>query len=563
MPTNKMEIIMKVREIAMLAKALSEKKNVQAMLSHDGRAYADFIRGTYTIHIPVPDDNDYSQLVHGYIDHETAHVKWSDFDELRDLYTTEHAFANIYEDEMVERKIGSIYPGCKENLETLAKSVFDCKLPSGIKGSIKSYKQKPAVGYLMDIVEYALLYIRRARLVKEFENHANATRKILWALFKNKRKELDKLLDAPCNCTADSVRCAKELYYLVCRQCNEDSTQQTSQNNGDDSNGGEQGSGKAPGENGSSQDNNDSTGDSELDEALNDAQGGEQSSESSDDWGTFSSDIGMALSDKFLTELTAHDAEKLREIEEFNSGRTRENNDYAKDCWDSQDYIKTITNMAARLGRTLMPLLQHDTYKPARPDYAGSGLAKRRLYKVRTGCSDVFMTRAVQRDVNVELKILCDTSSSMQGDRMEIVAQSLLAIYHALNGKRGIDMQVAYFDSFYKPADDKDLRNYMTAYAHGQTYLGMAIGRILQEYKTDKRKILFVFTDGDTYDNMSALAMIARAKRMNVEIYGIGICTDTLDNYDGLTHENVYELDKVPGVLQRMLREALLNKNAA
>ncbi|MBD5585276.1 MAG: VWA domain-containing protein [Clostridia bacterium] len=550
---------MKVSEITMLTKALSEKKNVRAMLSFDGRAYAGFKSGKYTIHIPVPDDNSHSQLVHGYIDHETGHVKWTDFDKLQELYRDEHTLANIYEDEMVERKMGEIFPGCRENLEALAKSVFDCKMPVYIKDTVKKYKRNPRMD-IIEIVDYALLYIRRARLVKEFQSHANAMRKVLYAIFKGERKELDELLDASCDCTEDSVRCARELYALICMRFNEDVAQNNSQQNtGEDGNQDSDNQGDS-GESGGASGETDSTGDSELDEALNEAQGEEQPGYG---LGIFSSDIGNALSNRFSEELKTYDTEKKMEIEEFNIGKNDEYNDYLKCDWTRQSSVKVITNMAARMGRTLMPLLQHHSYRPARPDYAGTSIAKRRLYKVRTGSADVFMTKGVQRDVNVELKILCDTSGSMDGERIKIVARSLLAIYHALNGRRGIDMHVAYFDDAYKPADDRDLRNYVTADAEGGTCLGMAIGRILQEYKTDKRRVLFVFTDGETCDKGTALDMIKSAARKGVELYGIGICTDILDDYDGLVHENVYELDKVPGVLQKMLREALLNKKAA
>lgn len=79
-----------------------------------------------TIWIPVlPDDVPHEAVTvwHGYLDHETAHCLYTDFDVFKSVADEAvlHYLTNILEDGRIEREIGSAYKGCQENLTSMNK----------------------------------------------------------------------------------------------------------------------------------------------------------------------------------------------------------------------------------------------------------------------------------------------------------------------------------------------------------------------------------------------------------------------------------------------------------
>lgn len=65
-------------------------------------------------------------LVRGYLDHESAHLRMTNFDVLKDanLAPIEKHVWTIIEDFMVERELAAIYPGCEQNFNWLMKHLF-------------------------------------------------------------------------------------------------------------------------------------------------------------------------------------------------------------------------------------------------------------------------------------------------------------------------------------------------------------------------------------------------------------------------------------------------------
>lgn len=72
-----------------------------------------------TIYLPpIPDNEDAKVLVSGYIDHESAHIRETDFDVPFGAGLTA-TLLNIIEDIRIEKILGGIYPGCRKNLLAL------------------------------------------------------------------------------------------------------------------------------------------------------------------------------------------------------------------------------------------------------------------------------------------------------------------------------------------------------------------------------------------------------------------------------------------------------------
>jgi hypothetical protein len=63
-------------------------------------------------------------LIRGYIDHEAAHIRHTDFSVFKKLTALEHALCNAIEDWRVEKALADCYPGCRHNFQWLIKELF-------------------------------------------------------------------------------------------------------------------------------------------------------------------------------------------------------------------------------------------------------------------------------------------------------------------------------------------------------------------------------------------------------------------------------------------------------
>jgi hypothetical protein len=76
--------------------------------------------------LPTTGDPTFIGLVRGYIDHESAHIRHTDFRAMnREALTAlEQHIWNIFEDWRVEQRLGAQFPGCHQNFRWLIRHVF-------------------------------------------------------------------------------------------------------------------------------------------------------------------------------------------------------------------------------------------------------------------------------------------------------------------------------------------------------------------------------------------------------------------------------------------------------
>ena len=107
-----------------------------------------------TIHIPslkIDTDEMYINMTRGYVDHEAAHIRYTDFQLLQKANLTRlqfHLF-NIIEDWRVETLLGKHFPGCRKNFDFIIVYLFG-------KERQKAGSNAPA----FFVLEYILLTIR-------------------------------------------------------------------------------------------------------------------------------------------------------------------------------------------------------------------------------------------------------------------------------------------------------------------------------------------------------------------------------------------------------------------
>ena len=99
-----------MKSLAIVAAVLGRKNGVKVVVCNDTTARTD----GKTIYLPSMGTQELSETVlckiRGYIDHESAHIRWTDFSVSVD------AFLNILEDIRIEQRMMTEYPGSHKNL---------------------------------------------------------------------------------------------------------------------------------------------------------------------------------------------------------------------------------------------------------------------------------------------------------------------------------------------------------------------------------------------------------------------------------------------------------------
>jgi len=101
--------------LALVAKALGKKYDVQISVG----AYQTASTNGTSIYVPVVDGEHAVSLARGYIDHEAAHIRLTDFS-IMPTDDFRGQLLNILEDIRIEKAIGKDYPGCAVNLRQLS-----------------------------------------------------------------------------------------------------------------------------------------------------------------------------------------------------------------------------------------------------------------------------------------------------------------------------------------------------------------------------------------------------------------------------------------------------------
>lgn len=140
-----------IKALPIVAKALSENYGVSLAIYGD-QAKTDGKR----IVLPVlpEDDRKATILARGYLDHEAAHIRYTDF-EIMGGSGLEQVLTNIIEDVRIEQAMGRRYRGCRENLHEMIRLLVE-------EGDFKLLQQgdPPAC-----VVQGYLLYLLRSRIL--------------------------------------------------------------------------------------------------------------------------------------------------------------------------------------------------------------------------------------------------------------------------------------------------------------------------------------------------------------------------------------------------------------
>ena len=162
-----------------------------------------------TIHLPalpLESELELITMIKGYCDHESAHIRETDFEILRKAQLTpfQHNLFNILEDWRVEERLSARYPGCRENFRHLIQKLF---------GAQKAGDTNPAFSILNTI-----LLTVRSWSVDAIIPRRESVAKTMERQYPGLRKALDGILGrmrGSCKDTGDCIRYALELEQAI------------------------------------------------------------------------------------------------------------------------------------------------------------------------------------------------------------------------------------------------------------------------------------------------------------------------------------------------------------
>lgn len=552
---------MKLVELVMLARVMSQRYGVNVQISQNISAFCSVTKTAagereFTISLPaLEDQGKYDRMVRGYLDHELAHVKYTDWNISDTLakrspkYFTNYfkSLWNIFEDVYVEEKMSKNYPGCKVNLRWLARQLFT---PQAVCNKLaflidfrldwQSEGEPTVQDPLCDFVLVYILHKRRAMADPELaHSHVvlDKAKALFFSLDKNLVKvfaRIDDLLMQPANSTQETYDLAKAVYDLLAARnigvLEGRASQQTD----------------------------------EFREFLNKTSTGLEpgSAGGTDVAAAFNAHLA-SLAAEVSADCTV--AAKGALAESSNMRCNRPPTDVHAFAHMPNQFQAEIAVLRSAFARTIPGLLQSVQYKPCRTGYTGR-LDGRNLYRAGVGDGRLFLHKAERREQRVDVGLLLDASGSMcrQIIPTQICLYAMLGMLKMLPKVRSC---AAVFQglrySWLNCMDDRTIKNYQLVVADGGTPTAGAVLQMLPALSTaqDVRRILFIITDGDP-DNCDAFVMALQvAKAQGVEVYGIALYHMGAMMKSHFGAENMVEarsISELPEKLSSMMKAALV-----
>lgn len=531
-----------LKSLPLLASVLGRQYGVQVSIGGT-EAYTD----GRTVHIPslsLDADSEVLGFVRGYIDHEAGgHLRFTDFNALQAeyLFPIEKFLWNAIEDVRVERALSDIYPGCKANLEWLARRIF-----------VEEFK--PAQDPKTALMSYVLLTCR-AWSVPEIEASRQIERQTVAQHYPQLLGKLDALLaQVRDNCpdTRAAIDYARQIAELI-------EEHQEPQPGSKEAGG--QGQGQESGQ----------LQEEEQGQALKQMQekGQEQEQNNYRHMSTLDQGEPIHITEENLPKTFSEQlADRLGTV----SALTPEEQQIhlaipvrqtpAPLPEDEQcKALSATTGLRYRLQGMLQATRMRDT-APSRH----GRLCPHNLHRVFVDNPKVFRSNSPIPAVNTALHLLVDCSGSMAGQPIRRARQACFAIAHALKAVPGINLGVTTFPAQSETYSVVPILEHGRPFhsnfkfeTTGSTPLTEALLWATQELckQPEPRRILVVVTDGSPDNPITCAQAIDEVSRF-IELYGIGIWDEHITKLLPGRSAAIYNLSDLSSTLFNMLQNSLI-----
>ena len=494
--------------------------------------------------LPIDCEPELLALARAFVDHESGHIRHTDFSVLQaaNLDPVTFNLLNCLEDWRVEKKLSGIFPGCRRNLNWLIRRFFV------EQAQPRAGDDSPALA----VLDYVLLTVR-AWDVEEVNSARQNAASIMEQHFPGLKETLDAILVKVymhCPDTKVAVEYSRQIAQCI-RQWEPPQPMATSKCT--DKN--DQGDMPQP-----TKKTNDSI--SQIDQQAETVQPLRALS---------------ALPLKALFHAEAQDLpQQLGEIMaiELANGSVESASDALTVAVEgtrqaaplpAEQKLQALQTCIA-LRTRLQGFLQAQTQRRCSIGRRGA-LHANSLHRLQVGNARVFQKESVQLGLNTAVHVLLDVSGSMAGAPINLANRACFAAATALRHIRGVNPAVTAFPAVTETnsvfpimrhgqavPDMFDLR------ASGGTPLAGAVWWVLQTMLPlkERRKIILVITDGMPDNQLAANNAIGVAQKLGFEVYGLGIRDEHITHLLPHTSRVVNDLPDLVPAMFAMLQTALL-----
>lgn len=537
---------------SLVASALGRVLGVKVVIRSDAKtAYTDKDSIVLPV-LPVNLDAQLSKVLWGFIHHEAGHCRHTDFDILKEPDLRSDRMLNglfrALEDIRMELAHIAFYPGAARILHDLVQTLVD----------IGFFKPLPAdVDESAAFHAFVLKYLRQTALGQQaLADQVLGAREFLEGsmgpgFVTRLVAELQPIHDAAS--TIDALNLAYRIRQFIEDELEEQQqSQQSDDGNGSSSNEQTSTSSNHPSSNtGSDSADADSNAPDDAASDAPDSSGSDESTGSGDDsasGGDEQDNASQSLQkildgsdlDASLGDLGDALSDVLSEgIENSGANPIALPADHRRnDGYRDASSVTQARSVTSRLAVQLKRQLESVNDVVSDPSYRGKRISRRHLSRVAHKDYRVFAHREQQPEVNTAVVSLIDASGSMSGTEIKIASSAILAtalalgtipfLAHAVGAfpsRKGSDY-VEIIQDFGENAEQVSSR--FNTDARGSTPLAQALlwaaDRLLR--RSEERRIVFVATDGQPDDVVSTKQLLTHLRRLNIEVHGLGICTD-------------------------------------
>ena len=516
--------------LPIVAAAYGEKFGVKVLIQGQD-AFTDGER----IVIPTanPDDPHYQQIAWGYLAHEAAHIRHTNFDMVQKASSKpiRKALLNIIEDVRIENELAKDYPGTRRSISQVIEYMVDTQqmcVPEQLEPASNlqawllfrlrcHFLGQKALTPLYQAVDERVRQLFPAAAMSRLSAMLTAVPSLV------STGEVLKLVDAIVSMLEEESRPPQD---------------ESDADGGDDI-----------GQDASNYSNNSS--DSQTPEADSSAMG--DAAETGDsDHSDQADNLRQALeasAAQFEPDTFAQVAEVLSEQAEGHQGVTPLSLPQAEHAMLGDEAILTLSaSESAQIRARLRGMVQSSQDNRNHAKRHGLRVATHRLAASQAGESRLFIQRQPRIAPNAAVHLLVDISGSMgkpigEGNRkyFHVANEAALALAMALEGIPGVVPAVSYFPGIHQEVSiallpKQSVRHRAACFdqkPRGCTPMAQAMWFAANSLlaQKQKRKLMIVLTDGDPDDWAATHDIVDRCRRSGFELLGIGIQTRSVERF--------------------------------
>ena len=516
--------------LPIVAAAYGEKFGVKVLIQGQD-AFTDGER----IVIPTanPDDPHYQQIAWGYLAHEAAHIRHTNFDMVQKASSKpiRKALLNIIEDVRIENELAKDYPGTRRSISQVIEYMVDTQ-------QMCVPEQLEPASNLQAWLLFRLRchFLGQKALTPLYQAVDERVRQLFPAAAMSRLSAM--LTAVPSLASTGEVL---KLVDAIVAMLKEESRPPQDESDADSGNDIEQDA---------SNDSNNSS-DSQTPEAASSAMGDAAETGDSDN-SDQADNLRQALeasAAQFEPDTFAQVAEVLSEQAEGHQGVTPLSLPQAEQAMLGDEAILTLSaSESAQIRARLRGMVQSSQDNRNHAKRQGLRVATHRLAASQAGESRLFIQRQPRIAPNAAVHLLVDISGSMgkpigEGNRkyFHVANEAALALAMALEDIPGVVPAVSYFPGIHQEVSiallpKQSVRHRAACFdqkPRGCTPMAQAMWFAANSLlaQKQKRKLMIVLTDGDPDDWAATHDIVDRCRRSGFELLGIGIQTRSVEKF--------------------------------